>query len=397
MFRWKNHWNFKTMESKVIVLLCFISSALLVAYLILESKGILYILGVVCILLIEILAIFLVCEKHVRRLYYAFPFLEYGLLYLIFRNSYHEFEGIVFVLFTIRIVLMYAQIFGMVFSLLGYFGYLYLLDVSPKSIWDALLSLLSYSVFILCIASVKMLLIQRNMIASLNQKLLLQSTEMERMAMSEERNRIAEDVHNTVGHTLTTAIVSLESAELLWDTDEKEAKRRLHIAKSQLKNSLGDIRQTVRQLRYESNPKFEMDLHSLVFELVEKTKKQVEIDVHMRYDLKQPLLSLQNYVIYNVVKESMTNAIKHANVQEMNIEIIEMDGIVLVRITNDGVASKQMREGFGLQTMRESIEALGGRLQYAIDTKNKSQFELCAYLPIADEVRNESNSGDVGR
>jgi signal transduction histidine kinase len=89
-------------------------------------------------------------------------------------------------------------------------------------------------------------------------------------------------------------------------------------------------------------------------------------------------------VLYNVVKECITNAIKHTEAKIIRIHIVEQNDIIMTTFINDGVTDHALEEGFGLKIMKESVEAIGGRMTYGF--KQRDHFELVAYIPLIQEV-----------
>jgi signal transduction histidine kinase len=323
-------------------------------------------------------------QRPLNWLFFLSPLIEYGMILAIFIGTHTGIEGFIFVLFTFRVILMYPIFYGLVITLLGYIGYILIWTWTDSRLYEIIINGFSYSLLVLCILSVKVLLSQRETIIHLNAKLIEQSTSMEKMAMIEERNRIAKDMHNTVGHTLTTAIVSLEGVDVLMDKDRFEAHRRLKIAKDQLKSGLGDIRQVVKQLADDNDAKFESHLKSRIEQIISDIKLKIAIDIEFDYSIDVTLLSLQNYVLYNVVKECITNAIKHTEAKIIRIHIVEQNDIIMTTFINDGVTDHALEEGFGLKIMKESVEAIGGRMTYGF--KQRDHFELVAYIPLIQEV-----------
>jgi len=87
-----------------------------------------------------------------------------------------------------------------------------------------------------------------------------------------------------------------------------------------------------------------------------------------------------------VVKEAITNAIKHAEAKHISIYIYQIEGMVCSEVVNDGNIRKTIIEGFGLKTMIERVEAIGGSLTYKKVQSEFPVFELKVYLPIVQEA-----------
>lgn len=375
----------KRLLVKILYMILVLQSLTCIVFLMADDTSFLRVLFIVALVVIQVISYRMLQNEHRHQkwLFFLSPWIEYGMILAIFIGTHTGIEGFMFVLFTFRIILMYPIFYGLLITLLGYIGYILIWTWTDSRLYEIIINGFSYSLLVLCILSVKVLLSQRDTIIQLNAKLIEQSSSMEKMAMIEERSRIAKDMHNTVGHTLTTAIVSLEGVDVLMDKDSLEAHRRLKIAKDQLKSGLGDIRQVVKQLGDDMDTKFEMHLKTRIEQIISDIKQKIAIDIAFEYSVDVTLLSLQNYVLYNVVKECITNAIKHTEAKNIRIDIVKQNDIVMTTFINDGATDHSIKEGFGLKIMKESVEAIGGRMTYGF--KQTNQFEVIVDIPLIQE------------
>lgn len=313
---------------------------------------------------------------------YLLPILEFILIIKLFFGTGTNIEGIIFTFYTIDIIMSYRPRFGVTFAFTGFIVYLVLWRVlDSKSVSD-MISSLNYIIFIGLIWGVKVLIQQRDTIVRLNKKILEQSSSMEDLAKLKERNRIAEEVHNTVGHKLTTAIVSLEGAHLLFEKDPKEAHEKLNIARKQLKEGLSDIREVVKAIDSGGLINTEVSLRASIEHLIRDVEVQTGIQIVFNCGLTEKLLSLQEHVLLNALKEGITNAIKHAAPDRIEISLTQSDGQAVLSIVNDGKGCKSVREGFGLKSIRENTEAIGGKVKYECMPEG---FALILNIPVISE------------
>ena len=313
---------------------------------------------------------------------YLPPVIQFIFIIVLFYGTHTDIESIIFTFFTIDVIMLYQSRFGVSLSYIGFTIYLLLWRVlEDKAIADVISSF-NYCVFIGLIWGVKVLLLQRDTIVRLNKKILEQSSVMEDLAKLKERNRIAEEVHNTVGHKLTTAIVSLEGAHLLFEKNPGGAHEKLNVARKQLKEGLGDIREVVRALDSGGLAGPEGSLRASIEHLVRDTEVQTGIRIRFYYDLSDRLLSLQEHVLLNAAKEGITNAIRHAEPGRIGISLTQSDGQAILTVENDGSGCETITEGFGLKAIRENAEAIGGKMKYECRPEG---FALSLYIPIVSE------------
>ncbi len=308
------------------------------------------------------------------------PMAEIILLFMLFLRSGTEIESIVFVLFAADLLLHYKAWYAFPFAYGGFVAYLFLWPEDENGVWRNVFYLLSYSCLVIPIWGAKLLLNQREMSLRLNEALVQEANMREELAVFKERARIAEDVHDTVGHTLTTAIVALEGAGLLFDTKPEEARRKIRVAREQLKQGLGNIRQVARALKSEDGSE-ERGLAEKIAKVAKDASKQTGVQFALDFKVTAPLISLQEYVIINSIKESITNALKHGRADRMDIQITEREDMIVMTVKDNGSGSDSIVYGFGLTSMEERIQAIGGRM--SARSAPMEGFVLHIQMPIA--------------
>jgi len=209
----------------------------------------------------------------------------------------------------------------------------------------------------------------------------VQMFELEQTAIIKERNKMAGDIHDSVGHQLTTALVQLEAVSVLMDKDAKQAKRRLKIIKEQIKLGLNELRNSIRELKDENFVDFEDSLNDLC-KRIESTTSIAVVANFVQID-NIPV----NYrkTIYNMCMEAMTNAIKHGKCNKIVLDISLKSNNIVVKIANAGVIPEYVEPGFGLKKMKDRIEELNGLLK---NYSSSFGFSIEANIPLNKELEN---------
>ncbi|MHA7964869.1 sensor histidine kinase [Paenibacillus sp. CAU 1782] len=249
------------------------------------------------------------------------PIAEIVLLFLVFLRSSTKIESIVFVIIAADILLNYKSWYALPFAYIGFIVYLFLWPEDERDVWQHIFYLLSYTCLVLPIWSTKLLLNGRDMNLRLNRALVQEAKMREELAVFKERARIAEEVHDTVGHTLTTSIVALEGASLLFDVKPEEALRKIRVAREQLKEGLGNIRQVARALKAEGGNE-KRGLRENIEKMMRDTSEHTGVQFEFHSGIGTPLIPLQEYVLVNAIKESITNALKHGRGDQIKITIL---------------------------------------------------------------------------
>jgi signal transduction histidine kinase len=183
---------------------------------------------------------------------------------------------------------------------------------------------------------------------------------IENQAILQERNRIAREIHDSLGHALTAQSIQLENALLFCYSNSEKAHAFLSEAKQLASMALKEIRQSVSALR--SDPLQGRTLKTAITNLIDDFHKRTTINPDYTIDLFQPISTDISIALYRIVQEALTNISKHSDPTQVRIEIKTTGKTVHLRIEDNGKGFNphQNTTGFGLQGMRERTLALGG-------------------------------------
>jgi signal transduction histidine kinase len=185
-----------------------------------------------------------------------------------------------------------------------------------------------------------------------------------------ERVRIARELHDAVGHRLTALGMHLDVAARI---AEGEAKETVGVARTLARAALDDVRTVVDRLRDDDRLDVAVALRTLAAEIPEPRVHVTVPDGVCRDDPERAVTLLR------CTQEIVTNAVRHANAQNVWIDIAARDGDIDVVARDDGAGARVLRTGNGLRGMRERICAVGGRLE--VETRPGHGFALKATLP----------------
>lgn len=197
--------------------------------------------------------------------------------------------------------------------------------------------------------------------------------EISRTAVYEERNRIAKDIHDNAGHSMTTVIMQTEAAKLLIDSDPEEAKNRIISANIQAKNALEQMRESVHLLAGKT------DMHSLKGEIEEIIAQTIDgTELKIRCNIEDAELDGEkSRFICNSVKECLVNGIRHGRATAFFVEMRKEFSSITLRISDNGSGAEgEIKEGFGLRGIREKAEKLGGRCLFSSEAGEGFETEI---------------------
>jgi two-component system sensor histidine kinase DesK len=185
-----------------------------------------------------------------------------------------------------------------------------------------------------------------------NKKLLRAQNEIEHLAKVAERERIARDLHDVLGHTLSVIILKSELAGKLMDRDPQRAGNEIREVEQISRQALSEVRDAIRGYRS----------RGLETELAQAKSTLETAGVAVKCEAaKMALPALHESVLSMAVREAVTNVVRHAQARTCSLRLEQQNGSCRLEIEDDGRGGSQ-NEGNGLRGMRERVEMLGGTL-----------------------------------
>ena len=187
----------------------------------------------------------------------------------------------------------------------------------------------------------------------------LLTQEVELLAADLERTRIARDIHDSIGHTLTSLDIQLELAQRLYDQNSNQARQALNTSKMLSGQSLQEVRRAVATLREEA-----FDLNAALADLLTSFKSDPDLVMESRLSLpKLPLHS--EHQLYCIIKEGLENIRRHAQAHMVELYSWTMPENIVVYIEDNGIGfdTASPTSGFGLRGMQERSQSMGGSMK----------------------------------
>ncbi len=205
----------------------------------------------------------------------------------------------------------------------------------------------------------------------MNRKLRKANEEIENLAKVAERERIARDLHDVLGHTLSVITLKSELAGKLIDRDPQRAGKEIREVEQISRQALTDVRDAIRGYRSQG----------LVAELAQakSTLETAGLAVQCDAATTVKLPAVQESVLSLAVREAVTNVVRHAQARSCRMRLEQYNGSCRLEIRDDGRGSSN-GEGNGLRGMRERVEMLGGTLS----RNTESGTTLTITLPLKE-------------
>jgi two-component system, NarL family, sensor histidine kinase DesK len=211
----------------------------------------------------------------------------------------------------------------------------------------------------------------------MNRKLRKAHEEIEHLAKVAERERIARDLHDVLGHTLSVITLKSELAGKLIDRDPARAGKEIREVEEISRQALSDVRDAIRGYRAQG----------LAAELAhaKSTLETAGLAVQCDASTQMQIPAMQESVLSLAVREAVTNVVRHAQARTCRLRLEQQNGSCRLEIKDDGRGGFN-NEGNGLRGMRERVEMLGGKLQRSTDAGTT----LTITLPLNDFQLKES-------
>ncbi|HEY4048696.1 MAG TPA: sensor histidine kinase [Acidobacteriaceae bacterium] len=199
-------------------------------------------------------------------------------------------------------------------------------------------------------------------------RLRLAHEEIEHLAKRAERERIARDMHDVLGHTLSMIVLKSELAGRLIHGAPAKASKEIGDIERTARHALSEVRQAIGGYRAES----------LAAELERTQRTLSTAGLHLVCNADPlPLRPADETVLSLIVREAVTNIVRHANARECRLSIENQGDHALLVISDDGRGGVR-QEGNGLRGMRERVEARGGK--FMLSSENGTQLKIL--LPL---------------
>ncbi len=202
----------------------------------------------------------------------------------------------------------------------------------------------------------------------------------EKLAQTQERNRLARELHDTLAHTLSSVSVQLEAIKALFDRDPAEAKNMLGQTIKNTKNGLTETRRTLVDLR--SSELESYGLTQAIRNMGNSAAERGGFKISFHLDKGTNVLSDEiGHCLYRTTQEALENTLQHANAENMSINLLFDGDAIKLQVIDDGIGfdAKQVKKvHLGIRGMRERVEMLGGT--FTVDSDLGSGTEITAVL-----------------
>lgn len=302
-----------------------------------------------------------------------------------YRGRYPEFVLIVtlFLLYTAG----NAELMRQTFVVVPFEAYLAYYDDTAQGMIRALFGFLRAVNLILFVYSIYRILREQSEekeeilrlneeLAEANFRLRAYALEAEAAAETRERNRLAREIHDTIGHVLTGLAASLDACIATFRMAPEFTEAELPKLRETTAKGIRDIRRSVKKLRPETLD--ELSFEGAIRDMVTRYAEQTGMEIALSMVNVPPMRADMEDTIYRIAQEGMTNAHRHGKATRVNLTIARVGEKLHVGVHDNGMGSPVISPDFGLRHMKERVEILGGSIVFS----GQDGFLIEAVLPV---------------
>lgn len=229
------------------------------------------------------------------------------------------------------------------------------------------------------------LAIANQQLTEANRQLRRYASRIEDIATLQERSRIAREIHDSLGHSLTALNLNLEAAMHLQTANPSEASSLLTDVRALATTALQEVRQSVSTLR--AVPLQGRSLAEAIAQLAAEFQRTTSIAPHCEIEPDLALPDFLKTAYYRIVQETLTNACKYAKASTVTIQLQRDRDRICLTVADNGVGfdPAQLSAGFGLQSMRDRTLALDG--EFRLIAAPNQGCQICVCIPIKPAKR----------
>jgi signal transduction histidine kinase len=238
---------------------------------------------------------------------------------------------------------------------------------------------------------------QRQELDKANRRLVRYAATLEQLAISQERNRLARELHDTLAHTLSALAVQLDAIATVWAQMPPKARTMLQRALAMTRTGLDDTRRALGALR--ATPLEDMGLAEAVSQLVETAAARGGLSLRLNIGKSLgDLLPEVEQCYYRVAQEAVENVVNHARARSMRVTLVNRAGVLLLEVADDGcgLAGEALEKGTVRPRRQDVGRAVEGASQ-AIKFGIKGMRERAELIDAALEVESAEGQGTLVR
>lgn len=201
------------------------------------------------------------------------------------------------------------------------------------------------------------------MVHQVNHELENYAAVSEKIAEDKERKRLAREIHDTLGHALTGIAAGVDACIAMIDINPEATKKQLMVISKVVRQGIVDVRNSLNKLRPGA-----LEQHGFkgaIENMIEEFTSVSDLTISLDYRLdKVDFENTKEDILFRVIQESVTNAIRHGDATHIDISLYIEDNSLYLKIQDNGQGCEEIHYGFGLKQMKERLGMINGKVAY---------------------------------
>ena len=201
------------------------------------------------------------------------------------------------------------------------------------------------------------------MVHQVNHELQNYAAVSEKIAEDKERKRLAREIHDTLGHALTGIAAGVDACIAMIDINPEATKKQLMVISKVVRQGIVDVRNSLNKLRPGALEQhgFKGALENMIEEFTSVSDLTISLDYRLD---KLDLENTKEDILFRVIQESVTNAVRHGDATHIDISLYIKDNSLYLKIQDNGQGCEEIHYGFGLKQMTERLAMINGKVAY---------------------------------
>lgn len=235
-------------------------------------------------------------------------------------------------------------------------------EPAGAGLWDILTVVAGYAILWFVFSVIHSYREEMERLQALNCDLVEYMFREREYAAARERTEISQQLHDSLGHTLTAALMNVRYLKAILPKDPQAAAEEVDEVEGMLQDSIQSLRQSVGSLRSLEQP---VDLRAELQHIAEHFNRLRFVTIRFQYQAAvDKASSLTKAVLYRNIREAITNSIRHGNATEINISTLYKEKKIVLEVQDNGEGCAEIKPSYGLNGIRERTEKLGGHADF---------------------------------
>jgi signal transduction histidine kinase len=333
-----------------------------------------------------------------RRVFFIISFI-FSIIISVFLTAYVSNDFLIYFFFlTYEFIIDESGIYSFLIGIFHFlsFTYIWLVNsgmnlIKDKNIFELIIynstdfftNIFIYFVIVAILFLIKRLINERNKVMKLNEKLKNSLEEIEILTIQNERNRLAQEIHDSIGHSIAGLIMHLDYLEKIYKNNSKEVESIIEKSQNLARNSMKDLRKAVNTLKEDLNIN---NLQESIENLIENVSTKEKVIEYIFDGNIENMNQNIKYTVFRISQELITNSLKHSKGNKIYLYIKNDGDFIEIKESDNGFFNGIFEKGNGLKGIEKRVKSVNGEVIYDYE-KN---FSILIKIPLEGVYNDKS-------